>query len=269
MIQIKFVEPDTKFWKRWKADCHKATETLLAWVASGNPVYILPLYKRRRIRKEVYFNRAGPFGSKCAYCECRVTDLRDADIDHYRPVRRLTDENDNLVMITKADGRQVPHPGYYWLAYDWRNLLPSCKFCNGRTIAGGKRVGKYCRFPVAASHAISPGEEAGEEPTLLHPVRDNPEEHLTVDTKTGLVKCLTGRGRVTADVLGLNERDGLPEERRKAIDQVKALIGMILHSHDPQEQQEAVNRIGAIRAGKETFSLAARSYLTQLPLTIP
>ena len=55
------------------------------------------------------------FYQKCAYCE---SDLRRVvwEVDHFRPKGRVR-ERDH-------------HPGYYWLAYEWTNLYPSCTFCN-------------------------------------------------------------------------------------------------------------------------------------------
>ena len=56
------------------------------------------------------------FEQKCAYCETKIGVNADWDVEHYRPKGRVTEN--------------TAHPGYYWLAYDWDNLLPSCAFCN-------------------------------------------------------------------------------------------------------------------------------------------
>lgn len=52
------------------------------------------------------------FHYKCAYCESRI---EKCEVEHYRPKGRV-------------DGSA--HPGYYWLAYEWENLYPSCESCN-------------------------------------------------------------------------------------------------------------------------------------------
>ena len=55
------------------------------------------------------------FVNKCAYCESSLVG-GDMDVEHYRP---------------KGGVSEVPdHSGYYWLAYDWENLVASCSFCN-------------------------------------------------------------------------------------------------------------------------------------------
>jgi hypothetical protein len=74
----------------------------------------------------------------------------------------------------------VAHPGYYWLAYDWRNLLPACGQCNSGS-------GKMNQFPIAAGCAHAPSHTAGrtpaaldaiERPRLLHPYSHHPENFL-------------------------------------------------------------------------------------------
>ena len=58
------------------------------------------------------------FGGKCAYCETYYAATQPVAIEHYRPKGEVT-----------IDGKRVP-PGYYWLASEWTNLLPSCTDCN-------------------------------------------------------------------------------------------------------------------------------------------
>ena len=56
------------------------------------------------------------FHGKCAYCESDYAGTQPVDIEHYRP---------------KGEVEGVPdHPGYWWLAAEWENLLPSCIDCN-------------------------------------------------------------------------------------------------------------------------------------------
>jgi uncharacterized protein (TIGR02646 family) len=52
---------------------------------------------------------------KCWYCECRQ-DRSDLHVDHFRPKNRITGERN--------------HPGYWWLAFNWRNFRLACVFCN-------------------------------------------------------------------------------------------------------------------------------------------
>jgi len=110
---------------------------------------------------------------KCAYCETYCK----AEIEHYRPKKGVT-------------GLAKTHDGYYWLAYEWSNLLPSCRYCNTE---GGKgnhftikdesnRISKP-EFDIAnkldiAKCLITKSPLKDEEPYLLHPEIDNSKKHL-------------------------------------------------------------------------------------------
>ena len=53
---------------------------------------------------------------KCCYCERKRDLKREPDIEHFRPKAKVTED--------------AEHPGYWWLAYDWKNLFFSCRTCN-------------------------------------------------------------------------------------------------------------------------------------------
>lgn len=56
---------------------------------------------------------------KCAYCECDLTGDYGA-VEHYRPKKGWQEKHHDT----------LHEPGYYWLAYEWNNLLCSCDKCN-------------------------------------------------------------------------------------------------------------------------------------------
>lgn len=134
------------------------------------------------------------FHGKCAYCETRYDVGAPVDIEHFRP---------------KGEVADVPgHPGYWWLAADWGNLLPSCIDCNRRRYQptpetltsqtgilerqrqsqSGLRsilTGKDSCFPVAGIRMSAEppmGQLANamtmERALLLNPCTDMPSEHL-------------------------------------------------------------------------------------------
>ena len=187
MIRFDFEEPDSRIWQRWRGDCRDEADRLKAHVEEGNDPEIKDLYKRKSVKSRYYFDRAGPFHGKCAYCETYIAQTQQGDIEHFRPKLGVTDEDDNIIEVEYEPDRPEPHKGYYWLAYDWRNLLPSCAFCNRPRTVDGKKIGKHNRFPVNGSHATCPDEIGGEEPLLINPLEDDPEEHLAVDTATGIM----------------------------------------------------------------------------------
>jgi uncharacterized protein (TIGR02646 family) len=147
------------------------------------------------------------FGLKCAYCETVYAADGPMTVEHYRPKGGYD----------LPDGsRQVP--GYWWLGSTWTNLLPSCRDCNserGHDYEGARiKTGKANRFPLAdeARRATAPGREADEEPLLLDPTVDDPDEHLEFIDE-GVVRAAKDsggeklRGRETIDVLGLRRHD--------------------------------------------------------------
>jgi uncharacterized protein (TIGR02646 family) len=131
------------------------------------------------------------FYGKCAYCESNLAAVAPIDIEMFRP---------------KSGVMESPkHPGYWWLAMVWENLLPSCPDCNRVRDHDGIKSGKANRFPLEdeTKRAFKPGEEKNEKPLLLDPCVDFPENHLVFDSN-GTVVSDTPRGQTTISVLGLN-----------------------------------------------------------------
>lgn len=123
------------------------------------------------------------FNNKCAYCESPGFAGFPWDVEHFRPKASVAE--DKL------------HAGYYWLAYTWTNLYPSCVFCNQRRKDQPTfddpilepATGKLDQFPVAHenSRAHSPSDSlADEDPLLLDPCSDEPALHLAFDATGGV-----------------------------------------------------------------------------------
>jgi hypothetical protein len=220
MIRLSFEPPQQDAdWSDW---LEKAAAEVTRMLQDGaNRKIDSVLYKRPRQRLlEVTHD-------KCAYCELPLAaGQRAGDVEHYRPKGSVRDRHGKLVKVQLADGTEVRHPGYYWLAYDYRNLLPACAACNRRATdrASGGLTGKSDIFPTLDDHwAAGPEEVVSEKPALLNPWVDDPTAHLMFDPETGLVVGITERGKTTERVLGLN-RDGLPEERRRAAEDIRRIF---------------------------------------------
>lgn len=102
---------------------------------------------------------------KCWYCESTVIREHGA-IDHFRP---------------KSSVAGTSHPGYWWLAYDWKNYRFSCTYCNSPKInpETHELSGKRDLFPLIdenqrAKDPTYPTEQ--EQPVLLDPTE--PEDPL-------------------------------------------------------------------------------------------
>jgi uncharacterized protein (TIGR02646 family) len=264
MIKIKFDDPGTVSWKKWCADCRTAREKLENDVSNGLDCEITDLYKRKKIKKDVFFAKEGPFRGCCAYCESYLNDFQRGDIEHFRPKKFVTDSNDNPVLLVDSNGNKKEHCGYYWLAYEWTNLLPSCVICNQPTVIDGRKIGKHNRFPVEGSYAISAEGIADEIPLLINPTQDDPQEHIGVDLTTGLMNHRTARGDACIHTFGLNIRDQLVHERKKAMDEVKVKFDTIIHNPDEGAKIRAIRELDDIKSGKCAYAAAGREMLENL-----
>src|SRR5262249_38675962 len=78
------------------------------------------------------------FNGKCAYCESKFTVSQPGDVEHFRPKGRVVDDNFKPIRVQHPTKGEIEHPGYYWLAYEWKNLLPSCADCNRFRMHGAR-----------------------------------------------------------------------------------------------------------------------------------
>lgn len=251
MIRVRFTEPGDAKWEKWKADGAKKVVAHKADVDLGKkPKISDTLYKKMR---DVIF---AAYHGKCGYCEAQFVLDQTGDVEHYRPKGEVSDENWQIVQLAGK-----PHPGYWWLAYDWRNLLPSCSRCNRPTkTPAGVVVGKGTRFPVGKTWAADDAGLEAEQPRFLHPVFDDPSEHLAFDPQTGVIFWKTRRGRACVELLDLN-REGLPEARRRAYtsavsDAVAAIV--FLNEGDQAAAKQRLDDLDAYRVGTRPYSLAGR-----------
>jgi len=263
MIHVDFPEPDSDEWRNW---CQKAAAARIALIDKvvnrKEQIRINDdLYKEMR---ETIFNA---FHGKCAYCEAEFKLDQTGQVEHFRPKKGVHDEDDKPVTIQgPADPKPRPHPGYYWLAYDWHNLLPACEKCN-QTPKKRENIGKGNRFPVAGrAWAVDPDGERNEHPLLIHPVLQEPADHLFLDTATGVIGYKTPEGEMTIRVLGLN-REGLPEARRRAYAEVLGCLSKLIQAVPfaavgfPQavkDVSESLMRLNSFKRGEAEYSWAGR-----------
>lgn len=123
--------------------------------------------KRKRVWANASHALAAASDGKCWYCEKRQA-RSDMPVDHFRPKGRVHEAAD--------------HSGYWWLAFDWRNLRLSCTYCNSRRrdVKTGRVGGKQDYFPV-----IEPPQrqtcatDPEDRPLLLDPALDGDTRLLT------------------------------------------------------------------------------------------
>ena len=78
----------------------------------GSGAFPYTVYKDKAVKEAL----ERLFHGKCAYCETSYHSSAPVDIEHYRPKGRVAEDS--------------AHPGYWWEAMSWPNLLPSCIDCN-------------------------------------------------------------------------------------------------------------------------------------------
>ena len=154
---------------------------------------------------------------KCAYCEVVATEI--GDIEHFRPKGAISELDDDpetwgreVPLLANVEGRrtrQISPQGYWWLAYEWTNLLFACTTCN--------RLWKGSLFPVQESQRLlPPSPDRPETPLLLDPYgSESPSRHLRF-TGLGQVEA-RDRSRVgfeTIRTLGL-DRPQLQRDREE------------------------------------------------------
>jgi len=182
------------------------------------------------------------FDNKCAYCESLVLHISPGDVEHYRPKGRVTEDRD--------------HPGYYWLAYDINNLLPSCSACNGSR-------GKWNQFPVEDGTRAATAEELDQERALLlHPYRDSFNNHLKFDHDGGVVGT-SQQGECSVEVYDL-DRHLLQTERRKAQEDLQREMELVLLRREVEWGEAVQRRAEKLLKGSEEYSAALLSELVRI-----
>ena len=145
---------------------------------------------------------------KCAYTEVKIGHVSPEDVEHWRPKGA----------VRQSAKSPVERPGYYWLAYDWDNLFIVSPRAN--------REYKRDLFPLASpeNRARSHHDDLSrEEPLLVHPSQDNPEEHVGFRGAIAFPRSNSMKGETTIMVCGLNAPQ-LKEARRERYEFLKAFV---------------------------------------------
>ena len=172
------------------------------------------------------------FFDKCAMCEARVGHAGRGEGDHYRPKKRVKipvaggwppGKVKWKVLAAAVAGQSA---SYFWMAYDWTNLIPLCSICNNT---------KSDKFPVAGQHVFDPTLTTRqlnerERPLLINPYYEDPVEFLRYGITGGIV-AIDGnsRGAATIEVYGL-DRAALAIERARKFERMGTQLLLKLNS---------------------------------------
>lgn len=103
---------------------------------------------------------------KCCFCESKFLETSHGDVEHFRPKRAYQ----------KLDSKKLNYPGYYWLTYNWNNLMFSCEKCN--------RSYKRNQFPLQTETTRKtwhdhPNLIENEDSFLINPNFEDPSAYIT------------------------------------------------------------------------------------------
>lgn len=196
----------------------------------GLPAFVeFTRYKQDDVKASLFHMSAG----KCAYCESYI-EKGSFEVEHYRPKGSIANDD--------------AHPGYWWLALDWTNLLPTCPPCNkglrqhiitaDMTLEQVEELlsrprndlqGKAMQFPVSHSRLTAPSKDhEAEGPLLIDPTRMDPTPELdwlwhcsySVVQPTDTERGPSALGAATIECLALNRID-LVVHRTQILDSLR------------------------------------------------
>ena len=159
-----------------------------------------------KIDKELkeYLHEA--FHGKCGYCETKIDSPSVGIVDRYRPHNGVRDKNEYHQDL------------YWWLTFEWDNLIYCCKTCNQY---------KANYFPVVGKRAFNHKDDLSKERRLLlNPYEDDPEEHFYYDHQ-GYICSKTNEGDQTVELLRLNRTD-LIEKRLTAKKEIIDILERVI-----------------------------------------
>jgi uncharacterized protein (TIGR02646 family) len=142
---------------------------------------------------------------KCCFCERLVGE--DGDVEHFRPKSAYCQKN----------GEKFERPGYYWLAYDWKNLYLSCSSCNQRQ--------KGALFPLADPQKrahLHNNNIALEDPLFIDPGHEEPSLHIGFRGEVPYPVSGSLKGKITLGMLKL-DRSILNDARLVHLQKLKTL----------------------------------------------
>lgn len=144
---------------------------------------------------------------KCSFCEAKVSHVAFGDVEHFRPKAALR----------AKQGTAIRRPGYFWLAYEWTNLLFACEPCNRRH--------KGSLFPLIDENtrANAPSDDlARETPLFIDPTLEDPSTHIGFREEFPFAIGGSVRGEETLRSLCLDRPD-LAERRRERLQKLRLL----------------------------------------------
>ena len=216
----------------------------------GQKPKLQTLWSEDKVKHFLYQSQYG----KCCYCERKRDEKAETDVEHFRPKAKLQET--------------LNHLGYWWLAYNWDNLLISCKKCNQH---------KGAKFPLkdGTKRAFSENDDLKkEEPVLINPLTESPENFIKYDIlendKNPLMikavgKCERGDKTIN-ELTGINDKE-LLRERAECVGHYRILYKCFsVMKNNLEAKKEIYEEIKKKLESGSQFAGLARFYFNQVGL---
>ena len=197
---------------------NKGTQNLWdEWKASGvTPTAKPSIYAHPSVKKALRQAQH----DKCAFCETLNPTSHDV-VEHFRPKNGWRQKRSD----------PLKKPSYFWLAYQWDNLVFACDRCND-----GAHKGNL--FPLS-----NPSQRANdsqpdvtkEKPLLINPYNVDPTRHIEWNRDVPRPHRGSKSGAKSIEIFGLDHDGLLMDQRRQYFLEVELSIKLVdvLQKADP------------------------------------
>ncbi len=175
------------------------------------------------------------YNNKCCFCESNASPSSFWQVEHFRPKNK-----------SPKKSKYGHHNGYYWLGYEWSNLLLICSKCNNKKNSHFPLLNSENRIknhPLDANNSlisnITNSIYENEGCILLNPEIDKVEDFL-IFKPNGDIKGIDtqGRGEISIELYHLR-RENLILARRKIsddfFDEIKSILADYLTGDIPEQ----------------------------------
>jgi len=184
------------------------------------------IYGHSEVKKQLIDDQK----EKCCFCEAIFNANGYGDVEHFRP------------KAAYKSGRKLIYPAYYWLVYEWNNLMFSCQRCNQEF--------KGNEFPVLDENTRVKNHNdtnliTNEKHTLINPVEEDPEYFIFFNSeipkpKNNLNPDEKLRATETIRIFGIDRKE-LNRDRLEYLKILKILKPYL--NLDINNQQEIDNAV--------------------------
>ena len=159
-----------------------------------------------QIDKELKNYLHSAFHGKCGYCETKIVISERGNVDRYRPNNGVRDKKNYYQDL------------YWWVTFEWDNLIYSCKECNQY---------KANYFPIKGTRAKDEKDDLkNEQRMLLNPYEDEPNQHSSYDNEGNIIP-LTDKGNQTISLLRLDRTDLINRRQKSKTEVIEAVESII------------------------------------------